>query len=202
MDDYRVNELDYYPYAYDAGQFHHVYAGEVYSNRYRVCRKLGFGSSATVWLVKDIATNGYFAMKVLSAAVSGGEADLDELEVIEYLRAADPAHPGWEHTLHLFDHFYHPGSGGLHHCFVFPVMGESLVTYAQKWPHYCIPSHVLARIASQLLQVLDYAHSKGVIHTDIKQENIMIKMKDQTLIEDWYLPRTEGCMDPAPSVLQ
>ena len=190
------NELNHFPYAYDAGHFHRVYVGEVFNNRYRVHRKLGFGCSATVWLAQDIATDGFVALKVLSAMASHEHADTDEQEILHHLRIADPAHPGWAHTLQLLDDFYHPGSEGLHRCFVFPVMGESLVTYAQKFPECRLPEHIAKSLSLQLLQALDYTHTQGVIHTDIKQENIMLKMADSALIKDLYLPRTAGCTDP------
>ena len=39
---------------YKEGGFHPVHLGDVLGERYRVCRKLGFGSSSTVWLAKDL----------------------------------------------------------------------------------------------------------------------------------------------------
>jgi serine/threonine-protein kinase SRPK3 len=196
MEDYYDNELTHYPYSYDAGNNHLVYVGEVYNNRYRVCRKLGFGATSTVWLVKDIAARRYLAMKVLSAMAYSGVADLYELEILQYLAMANPRHPGHAHTLQLLDHFDHVGTGGTHRCLIFPVMGESLVTYVQKFRDNCVPAYILKRLTKQLLQAIDYAHSHGVIHTDIKPENIMIRMKDESVIANRYIPTTEGCTDP------
>jgi serine/threonine-protein kinase SRPK3 len=196
MANYFDNELNHYPYAYDTGHFHRVYVGDVFNNRYRVYRKLGFGCSSTVWLVKDIATGRYLAMKVLSAQASNDGADLCELEILEHLRRNETPHPGQAHTLQLIDHFDHPGSKGLHRCLIFPVMGESLSGYVRKFNDGCVPSHILKRLAFQLLQALDFAHTSGLIHTDIKQDNIMIKLPDESVISDRYLPTTEGCNDP------
>lgn len=196
MDEYFINELDHYPYAYDAGHFHRVYVGEVFHNRYRVYRKLGFGSSCTVWLVKDIASGHWRAMKVLSAKVSNNEDELCELEILQHLHQGDLSHPGRDHTQQLIDSFLHPGSEGLHRCFIFPVMGESLATYVRKFDGYRIPPRALKKFAAQLLLALDYAHMHGVIHTDVKPDNIMIKMKDESVIDDWYMETTEGCTEP------
>jgi serine/threonine-protein kinase SRPK3 len=192
MEDIYDNELNHYPYAYDAGHFYRVYIGEVFNHRYRVCRKLGFGCTSTVWLVKDISKDRFCAMKVLSAKAYDGNADLFELDILDHLHKADPSHPGHAHILQLLDSFDHPGPEGLHRCLVFPVMGESLVTYVQKYDECCIPNQVLKKLTAQLLFALDYAHSNGVIHTDIKPENIMIKMKDESFIGDWYMPVTES----------
>ena len=39
---------------YKKGGFHPVHLDDVLGERYRVCRKLGFGASSTVWLAKDL----------------------------------------------------------------------------------------------------------------------------------------------------
>ena len=38
---------------YVRGGFHPVHLGDVYDNRYRVLRKLGFGAFSTIWLARD-----------------------------------------------------------------------------------------------------------------------------------------------------
>lgn len=38
---------------YVVGGFHPVHLGDVFSDRYRILRKLGNGKYATVWLAKD-----------------------------------------------------------------------------------------------------------------------------------------------------
>lgn len=40
--------------AYHPGGFHPVYIGDIYNDRYQVLSKLGWGSTSTVWLVKDL----------------------------------------------------------------------------------------------------------------------------------------------------
>lgn len=186
------SELDLVPNAYSPGMFHPVYAGEVYDQRYRVYRKLGFGMSATVWLVKDIATDHFYAMKVLSADCSG--STLQEIDILLHLLKADPTHPGHLHTSPLIDHFEHTGPNGTHKCLIFPVMAESLDTFRQKFCGECIPSGIVKRVTRQILSALEYAHGQGVIHTDIKADNVMIVLKDQSVITERYLPSTEGCM--------
>ncbi|KAJ5542415.1 hypothetical protein N7535_004835 [Penicillium sp. DV-2018c] len=46
-----------------------------------------------------------------------------------------------------------------------------------------IPNDILKRITKQLLSALDYAHSMGIIHTDIKQDNIMVRIRDYNIID-------------------
>ena len=41
---------------YKPGGLHPVHLGDIFNKRYRVCRKLGFGSWSTVWLARDLSS--------------------------------------------------------------------------------------------------------------------------------------------------
>ena len=57
-----LTPLDFYfagsdvesPHRYRPGGYHPIHLGDVYSQRYRVIHKLGFGTYSTVWLVRDL----------------------------------------------------------------------------------------------------------------------------------------------------
>lgn len=109
---------------YGPGLLHPVQLGEVYHNRYKVLRKLGYGKYSTVWLVKDITQDSqYLAMKVLSAGYYGSGNDVFQFEIMEHLRDANPEHPGRQYISILLDSFEHVGPNGWHNCFIFPGMG-------------------------------------------------------------------------------
>lgn len=175
-----------------------MFVGEIYNSRHRVLRKLGFGAYSTVWMVKDVTTDRYLAMKVLSAEAYGGKQnDIFELEILHHLQTADPALEGHKHVLHPLDEFERDGPNGRYVCMVFPVFGEDLLGFRKKFSNdYSFPGKILKRFVKQLLLALDYAHSSGVIHTDITPQNIMIKMKDESFIGDWYISATEGYTEP------
>ncbi|KND86567.1 Serine/threonine-protein kinase SRPK [Tolypocladium ophioglossoides CBS 100239] len=182
--------------------FHPVRFGEVYNSRYKVLRKLGWGEYSTVWLVqnfaakKDAAEKKYLAMKVLCADSYGGEEHIFEKEILKHLRTADPKHKGYEFINHLLDDFEHDGPNGTHVCLVFEPMGETLATYPNWFRSYKLPEHVTRKLARQLLWAVSYAHDSGVIHTDIKPDNIFLKMVlGQSAIEDDYLPASEPLVE-------
>lgn len=105
-----------------------------------------------------------WAMKVLSAECYGADTDVFELEILQRLRSADPTHTGYKFVSIIEDSFVHQGPNGKHVCLLFKVMGESLSTF-RDWFDRRIPSPLVNRFTSQLLQALDYAHTVGVIHT-------------------------------------
>lgn len=51
----RVRNIEEGKDAYRRGDFHPVYIGDIYNERYEVLRKIGYGQYSTVWLVEDSA---------------------------------------------------------------------------------------------------------------------------------------------------
>jgi hypothetical protein len=133
--------------------------------RYRIERQLGEGGMATVYLARDLKHNRNVALKVLKpelAAVVGADRFLAEIETTANLQ-----HP---HILPLFD-------SGEADSFLFYVMpyveGESLRERLDR--EHQLPVDEAVRIATNVAEALDYAHSHGVIHRDIKPANILLQ---------------------------
>lgn len=190
------SERDYDSNAYSPGLFHPVFIHEIYNDRYKVLRKLGFGVYSTVWLVLDIqaAEPHYVAMKVLSAQCYSGQLDIFELEILNQLREADPEHPGHPSIRHLIDAFEHEGPNGNHVCMIFPLMAQALYKFGQMFEPPTVPGNILKKFTKQVLAAIDYAHSQGIIHTDITPNNIMVKLKDEANVQ-WFLKETERSME-------
>ena len=132
--------------------------------RYRIERHLGEGGMASVYLCEDIKHKRKVALKLLKpelAAVLGAERFVQEIKTTAALQ-----HP---HILPLFD-------SGAADGFLFYVMpfidGETLRAKLDRETQLGVDESV--RIAREVLDALHYAHEHGIVHRDVKPENILL----------------------------
>ena len=134
------------------------------AERYRVIREVGSGGMATVLLAEDVRHHRKVAVKVLHpelSAVLGSDRFLKEIELTANLQ-----HP---HILPLFD----SGSAEGQLFYVMPfIEGETLRARIER--EHQLPVADALRIATEVADALDYAHTHGVIHRDVKPENILL----------------------------
>ncbi|HEX3233507.1 MAG TPA: protein kinase [Gemmatimonadales bacterium] len=133
-------------------------------DRYRLERELGQGGMATVYLARDLRHDRDVALKVLRpelSAVLGRERFLTEIRVTAKLD-----HP---HILTLID----SGESNGFLWYVLPlVRGESLRHRLARDRQLGVPEALA--IAGAIAGALEYAHQRGVIHRDVKPENILL----------------------------
>jgi serine/threonine-protein kinase len=156
---------------------------EALADRYNLERELGAGGMATVYLAHDVRHNRKVAIKVLRPELSafiGPERFLKEIETTANLQ-----HPN---ILPLFD----SGRVGRTVFYVMPyVQGESLRHRLTR--ERLLPVADAIRIASEIAAALDYAHRHGVIHRDIKPDNVLFH-DGRAMVADFgiALARSQG----------
>ncbi len=160
---------------------------EALAHRYTINRQLGSGGMAVVYLADDLKHNRKVAIKVLKpdlAATLGPARFLREIEI-----AATLNHP---HILPLLD----SGEAAGFLYFVMPyVEGESLRQRLARENELPVPE--AARILKEVVDALAHAHERGVVHRDVKPENVMLSGRHALVTDFGVAKAVSDAVGPA-----
>ncbi len=152
------------------------------AGRYRVVRRLGAGGMGEVFLVEDLRLDDReFAVKMLPAFLSGNRRAMASLKR-EALHSMELSHPhivtvrGFEETS--------AGQPFLVMDFIDGRTLEDLLLDEER-----LSEAEVLRIFGPIAEALDYAHSKGVVHRDVKPSNIMLRRDGTPVIMDFGVAR-------------
>ncbi len=147
--------------------------------RYAVEREFARGGMAVVYLARDRKhANRAVALKVLQpdvASALGAQRFLDEIRT-----AAKLNHP---HIMPVFDSG--DADGLLYYVMPF-VEGETLRQRERREPRLTAPE--ILRVAAGIASALGYAHQRGVVHRDVKPENVILS-GDEPVVTDFGIAR-------------
>lgn len=145
---------------YRRGGYHPVKIGDLFLQRYHVIRKIGWGHFSTVWLCWDLEDKRYVALKIVKSAANFTETAKDEIKILKAVRDTDPVDPKRNKTVQLLNDFKISGANGTHVCMVFEVLGHNLLKLIIKSQYRGIPYENVKTIIRQVLEGLDYLHTK------------------------------------------
>ena len=161
------------------------------AGRYDLERTLGRGGMATVYLARDLRHRRRVAIKVLHpelGALLGPRRFRREIET-----AANLSHP---HILPLHDSGRVPvgeSAAGEDEGLLYYVMpyvsGESLRARLRREGRLAVPDAL--RVVREVADALDYAHRHGVVHRDVKPENILLDEDGHALVADFGIARAD-----------
>lgn len=146
---------------------------------YQVVERIGRGGMATVYKAYQPGVDRHVAIKVLTAELAANDTFarrfLREARILARLQ-----HP---HILPVFDF----GQDGDVTYLVMPYLPSG--TLADRLRDKPMPLPFIKRVARQMSEALDYAHSQGLLHRDIKPSNILLDEQDNCLLADFGIAR-------------
>jgi two-component system LytT family response regulator len=149
---------------------------------YRVVSLLGEGGMGAVYLADDTRLGRRVALKVLPANVAADPERMHRFEQ-EAKIASALTHPNVAYIHEIGEH------QGLRYLVMEYVEGEPL---SKRLSRSALPVAELLSIARQVADALDDAHSKGIVHRDIKPPNLMLTPRGYVKVLDFGLAKLES----------
>ena len=155
--------------------------GALLANRYRIVRQLGAGGMGSVWLAEDTQLdNKQFAIKMLPSILVSNKRAYRQLKD-EALVAMKLTHPNIV-TLRAFEEY-----NGNPFLVMDYIDGQTLDDYLVGKGKLSEEESI--RVLRPIAAALDYAHTKGIVHRDVKPANVMIRKDGQPFILDFGIAR-------------
>ena len=155
--------------------------GHVIKGRYKLIDELGRGSFATVYIARDTKNNRIYAVKIMHVEFS------DDGELLaRFQREADIlSHLSDPHIVRIFDY---GDESDIHYIVMDYIDGQNLKYHTLT--HGPMDAFRALDYAKQIAAGLDTAYKHGVVHRDIKPQNIVINSQDVVKITDFGLARS------------
>src|SRR5579871_613872 len=141
----------------------------------RIEELIGVGGMAEVYRGRDLALGRDVAVKVLSPALHAEARNIESFRE-EARRVAALDNP---HIVPIYQ--FGEAHGSLY--LVMPLLKESLRERLQREP--VIPAATAIKITVQIASALDAAHRQGLVHHDVKPENILLNADGKAFLTDF-----------------
>ena len=151
-------------------------------DEYELLSLLGRGGMARVYRGRDVRLNRDVAIKVIDAVYQADEAYRARFER-EAQAIAQLEHP------HIVRLYRYGEVSGLFYMAMQYIPGQDLRSYLAEFQALDerLPALEAARLVRELCGALDYAHSKGIIHRDVKPSNIVLGEDGRSYLTDFGL---------------
>ena len=155
---------------------------KIICNRYKILDHLGTGGMATVWLGYDTILDRQVAIKTFK--IDANDEDAVKRFNREAKAVTSLSHPN---IVSIYDV---ENEGEFYYLILEYVEGMTLKDYMVKNPR--IPIETIVHIAKQIAAGLSHAHQNGIIHRDIKPQNILMNENLTCKITDFGIARAYG----------
>ena len=155
---------------------------KIICNRYKILDHLGTGGMATVWLGYDTILDRQVAIKTFK--IDANDEDAVKRFNREAKAVTSLSHPN---IVSIYDV---ENEGEFYYLILEYVEGMTLKDYMIKNPR--LPIETIVHIAKQIASGLSHAHQNGIIHRDIKPQNILMNENLTCKITDFGIARAYG----------
>jgi len=153
-----------------------------YFGDYELLEEIARGGMGVVYKARQISLNRTVAVKMILAGQLAGEADIRRFHA-EAEAAANLQHPnivaihevGEHEERHYFSMDY--------------VEGQNLATLVRERP---LPPARAAELVKTIAEAIQYAHQRGILHRDLKPQNVLIDEHDRPRVTDFGLAKHAG----------
>ncbi len=146
-------------------QAYEKYVGLVFDNRYRIEKVIGIGGMAIVFKATDLLMRRLVAVKILKDEISSDEESVKRF-TNECRAVAMLSHPN---IVNIYDISVREN---IKYIVMEFVEGITLKNYMQH--REVLNLREMISYTTQILRALEHAHKKGIVHRDIKPQNIML----------------------------
>ncbi len=157
-----------------------VLSGSVLAGRYELLDPVGQGGMATVYRARRLSDGKLVAVKVLREPYSHDREFVERFQR-EASSAAALSHPRVVPVLDSGE------DGGVRFLVMEYVEGEDLKAYLRRSGP--LPPSRAVSIAAAVCEALQYAHAQGIVHRDIKPQNILLTPAGEVKVTDFGIAR-------------
>ncbi|AYA17198.1 serine/threonine protein kinase [Streptomyces alfalfae] len=161
-------------------------AGRLIAGRYRLLARLGHGGMGTVWRAKDETVDREVAVK--EPRLPDHLSERERANAFERMRREARAAARLDHPAVVKVHDV-AVEAGRPWIVMELVRGRSLGAALQEGT---LGARDAARIGLDVLNALDAAHGAGILHRDVKPDNVMLGSHDRVVLTDFGIARIEG----------
>ncbi|MBQ2766417.1 MAG: Stk1 family PASTA domain-containing Ser/Thr kinase [Clostridia bacterium] len=156
------------------------YVGQVFDKRYRIVKVIGIGGMAVVFEATDLLMRRNVAVKMLKDEINNDTQSVKRF-INESKAVAMLSHPN---IVNIYDVSV---KDSLKYIVMELVEGITLKNYILK--KGTLTFGEIMSITEQILLALDHAHQKGVVHRDIKPQNIMMLKNGSIKVADFGIAK-------------
>jgi serine/threonine-protein kinase len=150
--------------------------GKILAQRYELIEKIAEGGMARVYRGRDLILKRTIAVKVLKDQMTGDAAFIRRFER-EAQSAAALSHP---HIVNIYDV---GEEDGIYYMVMEYVDGKNLKEYIREKGRLSASEAI--KITCQIAEALEQAHAAGVVHRDIKPQNILFSREGKIKVTDF-----------------